>query len=149
LVPWGDERRDAERRDAEEPGGVAGEPVAPHLRPWPGRLPAPSPTTVLARPAPVEVLDGSGRPVRIDERQLIGAAPAWVLVGGGRARPVAGWAGPWPVDQRWWDAEAGWRGCRLQVVLDGGTDDNPDRAEEALLLVCLEGGRWSLVGRYD
>lgn len=149
LVPWGDERS-----GGEEPAAApTGSRTAPQSRPWPGRLPAPSPTTVLARPDPVEVLDGAGCPVRIDERQLIGAAPAWVVVGGGRARPVTGWAGPWPVDQRWWDAESGWRGCRLQVVLSrspgDNIDDDADDAEEALLLVCREGERWSLAGRYD
>jgi protein ImuB len=156
LVPWGDERA-----GGEEPGGTPTDSRTPaQARSWPGRLPAPSPTTVPARPAPVEVLDGAGRPVRIDERQLIGAAPAWVLVDGGRARPVTGWAGPWPVDQRWWDAEAGWRGCRLQVVLGEGAggpggagavgrDGHADDAEEALLLVCREGERWTLAGRYD
>lgn len=141
LVPWGDQRS-----GGEEPGATAaGSRTASQPRPWPGRLPAPSPTTVSARPAPVEVLDGAGHPVRIDERHMLSADPAWVALDGRQALPVAGWAGPWPVDQRWWDAAAGWRGCRLQVVLAGAEEVG----ETALLLVCREGGRWSVAGRYD
>ncbi|MDQ2706741.1 MAG: DNA polymerase Y family protein [Actinomycetota bacterium] len=135
LVPWGDECPGS--RDAA---------VGLSEPPWPGRLPAPSPTTVLSCPTPVEVLDAIRRPVRVDERHQISAAPAWVAVDGRRALPVAGWAGPWPIDQRWWDAAA-WRGSRLQVVL---VEPGEVKAvgEMALLLVCREGG-WSVTGRYD
>jgi protein ImuB len=92
------------------------------------------------------------------------SAPAAVAVDGGRPVPVRGWAGPWPVDQRWWDTTAGWRGSRLQVVLGGsagfggeealdvgaahdgaGADES---AERALLLLCRD-GRWSVAGVYD
>jgi protein ImuB len=140
LVPWGDERLGDEGA-----GGAAGSDGAgPVERPWPGRLPAPSPTTVLSRPTPVEVLDSARCPVRIDDRHMISAAPAWVVVDARRPVSVAGWAGPWSVDQRWWDARTGWRGSRLQVVLAGSAD----MGETALLLVCRK-GRWSITGRYD
>lgn len=146
LVPWGVDRRGGGDRCDEEAGAVpSGSRVASQPRPWPGRLPAPSPATVLVRSIPVEVRDGVGRPVRIDERQVISSPPARVAVGGARPQVVHGWAGPWPVEQCWWDVEAGWGGYRLQVVL-GSTDG---AGEEALLLVCQEGGRWSLAGRYD
>jgi len=137
LVPWGEERSVI--------GGVKARPGEP-VPPWPGRLPAPSPTTVLSRPALAEVLDAARNPVRIGDRQMVSAEPAWVAVEGGRPLPVRGWAGPWPVDQRWWDAVAGWRGSRVQVVL-AGTDEGGEEDETALLLVYRE-GRWTVVGRY-
>ena len=31
------------------------------------------------------------------------------------------WAGPWPLDERWWDIERRRRRARVQVVLEGGT----------------------------
>lgn len=137
LVPWGDERPASGHAlvnaDADEP-----EP------PWPGCLPAPSPTTVLSAPAPAEVLDVARLPVRVGERYVISGAPTWVAIDGRPAVRVRGWAGPWPVDQRWWDAEAAWRGSRLQIVLD----PQDTTGEMALLMVCQE-GHWTVVGRYD
>lgn len=145
LVPWGEERRDADwsvttsahgsfgpslssgsararargkARSTVRPGGRP-DPPAP---PWPGRLPAPSPTTVLSRPVPVEVLDGRGEPVRITGRDVLTAVPWAVAVDGERPLPVRGWAGPWPLVQRWWDPDAHVSGCRLQVVLGVGAD---------------------------
>lgn len=140
LVPWGEERS-----VSGGPGVVEARPGEPEP-PWPGRLPAPSPTTVLSRPPLVEVLDAARCPVRVDERQMISAEPAWVAVDGCRALPVHGWAGPWPVDQRWWDA-AGWRGSRIQVVLTGS--DGGDAEGETALLLAYREGRWTVAGRYD
>jgi protein ImuB len=143
LVPWGDER-------AEPVEGGRGR----QERPWPGRLPAPSPSTVPVVPIPAEVLDSSGRPVQVTERALLSAAPAWVGVGGERPAPVRGWAGPWPVDQRWWDSASGWRGSRVQVVLGGGgglpvvgAAEEGGLGESAFLLLHRD-GRWSVIGGY-
>jgi protein ImuB len=103
---------------------------------WPGRLPAPSPSLVLDPPQLVEVLDDEGRPVEVDGRGEIHHPPASVClspasepVGGarsvqrGRAEPtirVVAWAGPWPVDERWWDPAERRRQARVQVVTEDG-----------------------------
>jgi len=141
LVPWGEERSAG--------GGLAEARAGEPEPPWPGRLPAPSPTTVMSRPPLAEVLDAARCPVGVGERQMVSAEPAWVAVDGGRALPVRGWAGPWPVDQRWWDA-AGWRGSRMQVVL-AGVDEGDEGGEggETALLLTYRDGRWTVVGRYD
>ena len=52
---------------------------------------------------------------------------------------ITSWAGPWPVDERWWDPERHSRRARFQVV----TDDGIAR------LVVLERGRWSITATYD
>jgi protein ImuB len=107
--------------------------------PWPGRLPAPSPATVLPRPEPIGVVDGGGRPVRLVEPDRLSAPPARLVAGGPRGdRAVAGWAGPWPVQQRWWAGGGGTR-ARVQVLCDDGT---------AHLLVVAD-DRWWVVGVYD
>jgi protein ImuB len=145
LVPWGDELRG--------PSAPRGEPEPP----WPGRLPAPSPTTVPAGWVPAEVLDATGRPVSVTDRYVLDAPPARVAVAGARALPVLGWAGPWPVDQRWWDPAVGWQGSRLQVVLGeaegepgGGSDGGSDEvAAETALLLLYRDGRWSVAGVFD
>jgi protein ImuB len=38
---------------------------------------------------------------------------------GGTTAQVVGWAGPWPLDERWWEP-GGYRRVLLQVVLDDG-----------------------------
>ena len=113
---------------------VAGGPAMP----WPGRLPHPSPATVHAVPEPVDVLDRTGRSVVVDGRCEPTAAPARLRVAG-RTRRITSWAGPWPVDERWWDEERHSRRARFQVI----TDDGVAR------LVVLERGRWTATATYD
>ena len=57
------------------------------------------------------------------------------------------WAGPWPVDERWWDSgqdAARGRTARVQVLVGDG-DDGPGGA----LLLCYRRGRWYLEGVYE
>ncbi len=128
LVPWGDDPTPA--RDADPP--------------WPGRLPAPSPSRVLARPPPAEVLDDAGRAVGVSGRGRLTGVPHRIAVAGDPPRRVLSWAGPWPVEERWWEPGGGRRCARLQAVLDaGGVAAEP----YAVLLAC-ETGRWRVEGIY-
>jgi len=106
--------------------------------PWPGRLPAPSPAVVPSDPLPAELYDAAGRPVRLTAPDLLTAPPHALAVDGGPAVDVHGWAGPWPVWQRWWTPGAA-AGSRLQVV----------RADEAAFLLLARDGRWWVTGVYD
>ncbi len=99
-----------------------------HLdRPWPGRIPGPAPARVFAAPLAAEVVDDAGRAVTVTERGVVTGGPrryridAPADVAPRAWTPVAAWAGPWPVDEGWWLAEAGaTRSARFQVVgLDG------------------------------
>lgn len=114
--------------------------VAPREPPpsWPGRLPAPSPATVPPQPLPAELTGADGSPVLLRAPDLLFGLPASVAVDGGDPRQVQGWAGPWPVRQRWWAAGSA-EASRLQVRLRDG---------EALLLLHRE-GRWWVIGEYD
>ncbi len=116
-------------------------PVLPQPlgRPWPGSLPDPLPATVFPGRRKVDVLDADGVRVRVDERLLLTGEPAQLVVGAARLR-TAGWAGPWPVDERGWDAAKQRRGCRFQVADDTGG---------AWLLVLDADGGWWAEGRYD
>ncbi|TAK70266.1 MAG: DNA polymerase Y family protein [Actinomycetota bacterium] len=91
-------------------------PAYPAAPPWPGRLPGPHPTTLPAVAEPVEVQDAAGKPVTVSSRQQLSAAPA-IVRRGGIDRAVLAWAGPWTLDERWWDPAAARRVARLQVVL--------------------------------
>jgi protein ImuB len=105
---------------------------------WPGRLPAPSPAMVPPQPLPAELLDAEGRPVRLVEPDRLSAPPHRLVVDGGAPCTVEGWAGPWPVLQRWWAPDVD-ESSRVQVVGDDGT---------AFLLVVRD-GRWWVAGIYD
>ena len=70
--------------------------------PWPGRLPAPSPAVVLAQPEPVEITDRDGAPVSVSGRGEASTPPQQFTDSTGRSQAVAAWAGPWPLDERWW-----------------------------------------------
>jgi protein ImuB len=107
--------------------------------PWPGRLPAPSPARVHAEPVLVELVDDHGVPLQVSGRGVLLAPPARLSVAGGPWTDVVAWAGPWPLEERWWDAARHRRRARLQVV----TADGHAR------LLSLESGRWHLAATYD
>jgi len=107
--------------------------------PWPGRLAAPSPATVAPRPVEVQVLDERGETVTVSGRGFVSAPPATIAVGTGAPLRVEAWAGPWPVDERWWDDAGRRRHARFQVVT----------ADGVARLVTVERGRWWLSAIYD
>ena len=107
--------------------------------PWPGALPSPSPAAVHVAPVAVRVLDATGRLVVVDGRGILSGLPHVLVPDGGPDLRITAWAGPWPVDERWWDSLRRRRRVRLQVVADDGT---------ARLLV-LEVGRWAIAATYD
>jgi protein ImuB len=107
--------------------------------PWPGRVPAPAPATVLAEPEAVEVVDADHRPVVVSGRSHVSAPPAHLDRPGLPSVDLVGWTGPWPVDERWWDPPRHRRRARFQVVGADGTAH----------LLSVEGGRWWLEATYD
>jgi protein ImuB len=127
LVPWGDR----------PPADVA----ASRIRPWPGSLPPPLPTTVFTPPRPVSVFTQDGSVVDVAERGTVTGEPAWFSVQGSfdQTRSIATWAGPWPIEERWWDAEQARQAHRFHVV----------DADGMAWLLLLEGHRWSAEARYD
>jgi protein ImuB len=142
----------ASEPDEPAPDGDAGttgarRQPAPEVAPWPGAVPPPAPACTLQPPAPVELLDGEGTPVRVSARGDASGAPAVLrtkaLPGGGGT--VVGWAGPWLHDVRWWDAREHRRQARWQLVVRAGGAGAVDVA----CLVVLERGRAFLEAIYD
>jgi protein ImuB len=90
---------------------------------------------------PVGVVDADGSPVRLTEPDRLSAPPARLVRGdrpGAEPVGVAGWAGPWPVQQRWW-AGGGGPVARVQVLC----------ADGAAHLLTVRDDRWWLVAVYD
>jgi protein ImuB len=104
--------------------------------PWPGQLPQPSPAVLLDDP--VDLLDVQGDSIRVTGRGMFSADPARLAVRG-RDERLRWWAGPWPVDERWWDPDAKGRAARAQVLLE----------DERALLLCYRQRRWYLEGSYE
>jgi protein ImuB len=124
LSPWG-ERRSTQRSP---------------LLPWPGSIPPPAPARVFPAPLPSVVLSQDRRPVRVTSRGLITAAPAFVSIGEeSELMPIDAWAGPWPIDELWWDPAQARQVARFQVT---GVDGS------AWLLV-VENDQWWTEARYD
>ena len=115
-------------------GGVVG-----RAGPWPGSLPAPSPAIVPGEAQRAELLDAAGHPVAVSGRGELTAAPATLVVGSRRPVAVASWAGPWPVDERWWEPTAHRRLARFQVVTTDGTAH----------LLLAEHHAWWVAATYD
>ncbi len=109
------------------------------LPPWPGRIPRPAPALVLPRALPAVVLDADRQPVGVSARLELSGDPAFLLIGPAALVEIAGWAGPWPVDERWWAPTEARRRARFQVTLGDG------RA----LLLFLAAGHWAIEAIYD
>jgi protein ImuB len=165
LVPWGDERLPTRPAPPPLPGapplpdvslrrGVSPLPGVPPLPglsprsatggpsaapPWPGRLPPPAPAVVLPVPLAATVHDAAGEPVMVSARLVVSAAPARLCVGGSDPAEIVGWAGPWPLDERWWVPAEARRRARFQVCL----------ADGAALLLAVQAGRWLVEAIYD
>jgi protein ImuB len=107
--------------------------------PWPGRLPTPAPARIHPAAPSAEVVDAAGQPVRVSGRGELSAAPTRLSVAGGPWTGIVEWAGPWPLEERWWDGARGRRRARLQLVAADG---------QARLAV-LESGTWHIEATYD
>jgi protein ImuB len=130
------ERLRPQPRDGGDSGAGGG--VAGRAGPWPGSLPAPSPSIIPGEPQRAELLDDAGRPVAVSGRGELTAAPATLVVGGRSPVMVTGWAGPWPLDERWWEPAAHRRLARFQIVT----------ADGAAHLVLAEHRAWWVAATY-
>jgi protein ImuB len=65
--------------------------------------------------------------------------PTRLLIENGAPVEIAGWAGPWPVEERWWAHTEARRAARFQMSLVDG------RA----FLLSLSDGHWAVEASYD
>ena len=130
LVPVGEEAEDIPDPDAA----------------WAGKLPAPLPAVLNLTAGPARthpaaqttLLDADGRPVQVTGRAMLSAPPdsfRW----GQHNWPVTGWAGPWPIDEKWW--AHGRRYARVQVAVA------TERGSQAFILLCYR-GQWRIEAAY-
>ncbi|WP_244929163.1 DNA polymerase Y family protein [Nocardioides sp. W7] len=126
-------------RQAWVPWGERATGLRPTGPPWPGSLPPPAPSRVLRTPWAAEVADRAGRPVALDDRGALTGEPARFCPGPDEDRqPVAAWAGPWVVEEQWWES-GGRRVARFQLV---GVDGRA-------WLLTLDGNVWWTEAAYE
>ena len=130
MVAWGDEPV----------------PLRSPEQPWPGQLPAPAPTVLLDPPRPAQVLDSARTvPSWSPSAGAVPSPPALFAIGSERPAAITSWAGPWPVDERWWSPESARRVVRCQVV------DVHGRAYlvSGVMTTGESGARWQVDAIYD
>ncbi|MDQ6783355.1 MAG: DNA polymerase Y family protein [Actinomycetota bacterium] len=147
LIPWGTPRG-PRHPGSPLPNPLPGRPSRPvrtimgrpaqEIPPWPGHLPGPSPAVIHVIPRLARVSDAAGHPVGVNGRGVLSAAPAELAIGAGEWVTVTAWAGPWPVEERWWDG-GGRRRARFQMGVATG----------AAYLVVREDGQWWVEATYD
>jgi hypothetical protein len=120
------------------PFGEKRDPRLAADRPWPGRVIGAAPGVVYPAPREAEVTDDAGKIVTVSGRCVLSAAPARLAVCGEPPRRITGWAGPWPLSERWWDPAAARRRARFQLATDDG------RA----WLAAVQDGRWLIEAGY-
>ncbi|MGW6426319.1 DNA polymerase Y family protein [Nocardia sp. NPDC055053] len=118
-------------------------PAADPSQPWPGRLPEPAPTLLLLHRPTVHLTAADGTAVEVTDRGLFTADPVR-LHWGRRQWALLGWAGPWPVDERWWAAaEQAGPAARAQVQLDA------EPTEIRAVLLVYDAAAWHAEGVYE
>jgi protein ImuB len=120
------------------PFGEKGEPSLPRDQPWPGQIPGAAPALVFPEPRAAMVTDESGRGVTVTGRCVVSAPPAMLTVGAESPRAITGWAGPWPLAERWWEPSRAQRRARFQLVT----------ADGRAWLAAVRDGRWQIEAGY-
>jgi len=138
LRPVHDGGRNVDEQVTHVPFGGKRTPRREPGQPWPGRIAGAAPGVVYPFGREAEVTDEAGRAVAVTGRCGLSAEPACLTVDGEPVRRVTGWAGPWPLSERWWDPVTARRRARFQLLTGDG------RA----WLAVVQDGRWLIEAGY-
>ena len=130
--------RDVSEQVNDVPFGEKREPRLAVGPPWPGRIMGAAPGVVYPFAREADVTDDAGDAVTVTGRCVLSAAPAWLAADGEPPLRITGWAGPWPLSERWWDPAAARRRARFQLLTGDG------RA----WLAAVQGSRWLIEAGY-
>ena len=113
---------------------------------WRGAVPNPSPSVVYSEPIQMQINDQFGKLLSVSARHELSASPVSVVIGATHYK-VNSWAGPWPVEERWWDSARSRRLVRLQLVCEKITADSVPQI--LAMLAILEHGEWTVAAIYS
>ncbi|MEY3357189.1 MAG: hypothetical protein RIR87_248 [Actinomycetota bacterium] len=116
---------------------------------WRGSLPSPAPSLVFDAVSDahdtgweIAVCGADGQPVRVTSRHVMSDEPTVVRMRTS-TYDVLAWAGPWPIEECWWDARRARRAVRLQLLLrEGGAE------QTRAMIAVLERRVWRLAAWY-
>ncbi|MCW2803201.1 MAG: protein ImuB [Propionibacteriaceae bacterium] len=113
--------RNPKDRQVGTPWGERADRLRRRRLPWPGSIPPPAPTRVFAEPRKAMVLGAEGQPVGVTPRGMVTTEPAlFKTQESAELLRIEAWAGPWPIDELWWDPAHARQVARFQVVgIDG------------------------------
>jgi protein ImuB len=112
--------RDVAEQVNDVPFGEKREPRLAVGPPWPGRIMGAAPGVMYPFAREADVTDKAGEAVTVTGRCVLSAPPAWLAADGGPPLRITGWAGPWPLSERWWDPAAARRRARFQLLTGDG-----------------------------
>jgi len=138
LQPRLEGGRNVSEQVTHRPFGEKGEVGRSRAEPWPGQIPGAAPALVFPEPREAMVTDEEGQVVTVSGRCAVSATPRRLAVAGEPKRAITGWAGPWPLAERWWEPASASRRARFQLVTDDG------RA----WLAAVRDGRWQIEAGY-
>jgi protein ImuB len=108
---------------------------------WNGGVPSPRPVMLCSSPVTVTLCDSSTHNIVVTGRHELSADPQYVCFSDGTSWNVVAWAGPWPVEERWWDPQRWRRHARLQVLASNGK-------ETVAWLLSVESRQWKIMAVY-
>ncbi|MCF2706190.1 DNA polymerase Y family protein [Arcanobacterium haemolyticum] len=111
--------------------------------PWPGAIPAPAPTLIHDHSIAIDVYDASSHAMTVNGdgelaciRQCPTPEPRF-LTREGKAYEIVNYAGPWIIEEQWWDPNKHTRRAYVQFLCD-----------HEGILAYRESGTWQEKGRY-
>jgi protein ImuB len=108
---------------------------------WNGSIPSPRPLTLCDPGIMVSLQDALSRPIYVTGRHELSAAPTKVCFPNGATWRVLSWAGPWPIEERWWDPHRCRRHARMQVLAES-------RGNTIAWMLSVESRQWKITGIY-
>lgn len=89
---------------------------------WPGAVVGKSPMCNFDPPEKAKLLDASNNPIKVHATGLASGDPKYIesKVLKPPRQEIKDFAGPWPLEDRWWDEKKRRRMCRFQITCDSG-----------------------------
>jgi protein ImuB len=110
------------------------------------RWPTLAPTTIFPAPLAAQVVDEDGIQVSVSARGALSGTPTAFrlapdprVADSNKIHPITTWAGPWLVDERWWDPRPDSRRARFQFTT----------ADTRAWLFTLHQTTWQAEATYD
>ena len=89
---------------------------------WPGAILGKTPMCEFDPPEKARLLDSSNNPIKVHATGLASAQPKYIESPALKPfrQEIKDFAGPWPLEDKWWDEKKRRRLCRFQIACESG-----------------------------